>query len=357
MAFAWLAAGVAAVVVVLGVGCGGAAATRVAPVINPPPSATPVEVSDVTCTDGSPLRFSFYAFFEPVSYSADADPDSAGYHRHLGFEADILSALEAMDGAGLVFERGPVGEWPGNWLLSAGPDFDMSGGGITILESRTLDDDGNDAVRFTNGHIAFRQSLLVRADDIGRLVTHDLLTSDIKVGALAGTTGEARLLQLTGLTGADGVLVAGTVVVTETGTVAADGTGAYAITAADTTPNLEGRVSLMPPSDDMPQVVYLGDELGEAELLDALRGGEIDAVARGEIGNRTAARESGGELVVTALDPAVEYGGFTVPAAEGDLLACLNDKIDYLTDSRAIGYGEWLADPGVFMGRARGWRP
>ena len=311
----------------------------------------------MACTDGAPLRFSFYAFFEPVSYSADPDPDSAGYRTHLGYEADLLTALEAMDGAGLSFERRPVGEWPGNWLLSAGPDFDVSGGGITILESRTRDDDDNDAVRFTNGHIAFRQSLLVRAADAERLATHDILTADVKVGALAATTGESRFLQLTGLTSADGVVAAGTVVATEQGTLTADGSTAYVITAADTTPNLEGRISLQPPSPDMPQVIYLGDELGETELLDALRHGDIDAVARGEIGNRTAARESGGALVVTALDPAVEYGGFTVPASETALLDCLNDKIDYLTDNRSIGYAEWLADPQVFLRRAQGWTP
>lgn len=315
-----------------------------------------MEVSDVACTDGTPLRFSFYAFFEPVSFSADPDPDSAGFHTHEGFEADLLTALEAMDGAGLAFERRPVGEWPGNWLLSSGPDFDVSGGGITILESRTRDDDGKDAVRFTNGHIAFRQSLLVRAADAERLATHDMLTSDVRVGALAGTTGEARFLQLTGLTGSDGILAARTVITTPQGTLTADGTDAYVITAADTTPNLGGRSSLSPPSDGMPQVIYLGDDLGETELLDALRNGDIDAVARGEIGNRTAARDSGGMLAVAALDPAVEYGGFTVAAAETALLDCLNDKLDYLTDGRAIGYAEWLADPQVFMKRALEWR-
>ena len=315
-----------------------------------------MEVSDLACTDGTPLRFSFYAFFEPVSFSADPDPDSPGYQSHLGYEADLLTALEALDGAGLAFERRPVGEWPGNWLLSAGPDYDVSGGGITILESRTRDDEGNDAVRFTNGHIAFRQSLLVRAADAERLATHDMLTSDVRVGALAGTTGEARLLQLTGLTGSDGILAAGTVITTPQGTLTADGTDAYVITAADTTPNLEGHTSLSPPSDDMPQVIYLGDELGEAELLDALSNGDIDGVARGEIGNRTAARETGGTLAVTALDPEVEYGGFTVAASETALLSCLNDKLDFLTDSRAIGYAEWLADPQVFMRRAMEWR-
>ena len=310
----------------------------------------------MACTDWTPLRFSFYAFFEPVSHSADPDPDSAGYQTHLGYEADLLTALEAMDGAGLAFERRPVGEWPGNWLLSAGPDFDVSGGGITILESRTRDDDDNDAVRFTNGHIAFRQSLLVRAADAARLSTHDMLTSDVRVGVLAGTTGEARFLQLTGLTASDGILASGTVITMPQGSLTADGTDAHVITAAVTTPNLESRVSLMPPSDDMPQVIYLGDELGETELLTALRNGYIDGVARGEIGNRTAASESGGTLSVTALDPMVEYGGFTVAASETALLSCLNDKLDYLTDSRAIGYAEWLVDPQVFMKRALEWR-
>ncbi len=307
----------------------------------------------MACINGSPLRFSFYAFFEPVSHSADPDPDSAGYYTHLGFEADLLTALEAMDGAGLSFERMPVGEWPGNWLLSAGPQFDVSGGGITILESRTRDDDGNDAVRFTNGHITFRQSLLVRAGDAERLASHDILTSDVRVGALAYTTGESRFLQLTGLTDADGVVAPGTVIERERGTITADGTAAFVITTADTTPNLEGRSRLLPPTENMPQVIYLGDEIGESELLDALREGQIDAVARGEIGNRTAARESGGSLAVTALDPAVEYGGFTVSATETALLACLNNKIDYLTDNRAIGYAEWLADPQVFLRRAQ----
>ena len=347
-------------IVALAAACGGQIPTGTTPyshTLVPPPTATPVEVSAVACTDGTPLRFSFYAFFEPVSHSADRDPDSDGYHTHRGFEADLLSALESMDGAGLSFERRPVGEWPGNWLMSAGPDFDVSGGGITILESRTRDDDGNDAVRFTNGHIGFRQSLLVRAADAERLASHDVLTSDVRVGALAGTTGESRFLQLTGLTGADGVVAAGTVIATPQGTLTADGTEAYVITAADTTPNLEGRISIVPPSDDMPQVIYLGDELGETELLDALRNGDIDAVARGEIGNRTAARDSGGALAVTALDPAVEYGGFTVAAGNTALLDCLNDKIDYLTDNRAIGYAEWLPDPQVFLRRAQAWRP
>ena len=131
------------------------------------------------------LNVGFYAYFAPVSHSADEIPDSAGFNTHLGYEADLLTALESMDDAKLAFTRRAIPEWPGIWLLSAGDEFDIVGGGITILDSRTRDDAGNTAVAFTNGHITFRQSLLVRAEDVQRLAAHDALTSDVRVGALA----------------------------------------------------------------------------------------------------------------------------------------------------------------------------
>ena len=305
--------------------------------------------------DDRTLNMGFYAYFAPVSHSADENPDSAGFNTHLGYEADLLTALEAMDD-GLSFNRHAIAEWPGIWLKSAGDEFDIVGGGITILDSRTRNDAGDVAVAFTNGHIAFRQSLLVRIGDAERLASHDALTSNVRVGALAGTTGEARLLQLTGLADDNGVLAAGTRVETGAGEVVADGSAEYTITAAMASPLLEGRRHLYPPDDSMPQVVYLGDEMGERELLEALANGDIDAIARGEIGNTDSAQESDGIFAVTALDDAVEYGGFTIAAGDTDLLALLNERIDYLTDHRRIGYAEWRADPTVFMQRAEQWR-
>ena len=311
----------------------------------------------VACSSGDArtLNVGFYAYFAPVSHSADDSPDSAGFNTHLGYEADLLTALEAMDD-GLSFNRRAIGEWPGIWLHSAGDEFDIVGGGITILDSRTRDAAGNVAVAFTNGHIAFRQSLLVRAGDVERLTSHDALTSDVRVGALVGTTGEARLLQLTGLADDSGILIAGTRIETDAGEVVADGSAKYTITAAMASPRLEGRLHLYPPDDSMPRVVYLGDELGERELLNALANGDIDALARGEIGNTDAAQESGGAFVVTALDDAVEYGGFTIAAGDTELLALLNERIDYLTDHRRIGYAEWRANPTVFTQGAEQWR-
>ena len=309
------------------------------------------------CTsDGRPLKYGFYAFFKPVSYSADANPESPGFHVHRGYEADLLSALEAMKGAGLAFSRRGVGVWKDIWLRAAGPQFDMVGGGITILESRTLDAAGRKAVVFTSGHVAFRQSLLVRAEDAGRIRGHDDLGSDARVGALSGTTGEARLLVLTGLASPSGVLAAGVRVRTPRGEVTADGSGDYVIGAAGASPVLAGRTSIDPPSADMPRVVYLGSKLGEAELLAALREGRIDAVASGEVGNSDAVHASGGEFAVTALDPAAEHGGFALSAGDAALAACIGRKIDWLTDGRRIGYRQWRADPSVFMQRARLWR-
>ena len=68
--------------------------------------------------------------------------------------------------------------------------------------------------------------------DAARLASHDDLTSDVRVGALAGTTGEFRLLEMTGLVNAGGVLAAGVRIDTPAGTVIADGSPDYVITAA-----------------------------------------------------------------------------------------------------------------------------
>ena len=319
-----------------------------------PASAPAAPVASGACVAGT-LSFGFYAYFEPVSASAGAGPDDPAFATHTGYEADLLTALEAMEGAGLSFARAPIEPWEGIWLRSAG-EYDVVGGGITILDSRRRDAAGTELVAFTSGHIAFRQSLLVRADDAGRLRAHGDLTSADRVGALPGTTGEARLLQLAGLVeGENGVLVAGARVVTAEGEFTADGSDRWFITAAGSSPEFAGRTSIEPPADDLPRVIYLGDEAGEAELLAALAAGDIEAVARGEIGNRDAARESDGAFAVTALDPAVEWGGFTVSVERPALADCLDAHIDFLTNDRAIGYAEWSADPTVFLRRARLW--
>ncbi len=106
----------------------------------------------------------------------------------------------------------------------------------------------------------------------------------------------------------------------------------------------------------MPQVVYMGDVSGEAELLEALRTGQIDAVARGEIGNLTAGQTSMDALVVSAVDTSSrERGGFTFAVHDADLAACIDDRLNWLTDNQRLGYAEWHENPGIFMQRAAQW--
>ena len=300
------------------------------------------------------LKVGFYAFFEPVSYSASSDPNAADFNTHRGYEADLLTALEALEGAGLSFSRRAIEHWvdPNTgssiWLQSARPEYDIVGGGITILDARRRNAAGEQTVVFTSGHIAFRQSLLVRAEDAEGLASHDDLTSDVRVGVIAGTTGEARLLVLMRITDAEGVLAGGTRVDTPAGTITADGSMAYVITAAGASPQLEGRQRLSPSSETMPQVIYLG---GEIELLAALGNEDIDAVARGEIGNADAAHDSDGAFVVTAIDSEAEYGGFTVAVEDAALLALARDAAADVELSQCQGYGGCLErEPRIIIG-------
>ncbi len=336
-------------------------------------ACAPIVAAPATaCTTGErELKYGFYAYFEPVSYSEDRAPDAPGFDVHLGYEADLLTALEAMESANLSFSRHGIPVWDDIWLLAAGPHYDIVGGGITVLEARTRDATGRAAIVFTSGHIRFRQSLLVRAANVRQLARYEDLTAATRVGVLAGTTGEARLLEMTGITDADGVLIAGTRVANWEAVVA-DGSASYAITAGGATAGPDrrpppphpaapppaarasapvgGRQHLWPPAATMPQVVYLADE--EA-LFAALGAGRIDAVAGAEIGNRMGARNGGGAFEVTALDDRAEAGGFALAAADERLAACLDRMIDWLTDGGRIGYQEWLEDPAVFLRRAR----
>ena len=235
------------------------------------------------------LNYGFFADFRPVSFSENPDPGSPGFDSHRGYEADLLSALETMADAGLAFDRSGIGIWPGIWLLPAGADHDFVGGGITILESRTRDANGVEQVAFTSGHIAFRQSLLVRAEDAERYASHGDL-ADARVAALGSSTGEHRLLVLTGVVNSEGNLAAGTTIhLVDGSSLAADGSADYRITAAGASGNLASRVRIEGPAGTVKEVLIMSTD---QEQLNALSSGRVDALARGELGNLEASRNS-----------------------------------------------------------------
>ena len=327
--------------------CVWAAGTSIARTETPPR-----HLREACVEDGRRLEYGFFADFRPVSYSENLDPDSSGFDSHLGYEADLLTALETMEGAGLMFNRSAIEQWPGIWLLPATPRYDLVGGGITILESRTRDATGMPRVTFTSGHITFRQSLLVRAEDARRYGSHDDL-DDARVAVLGGSTGEHRLLELTGVVDAEGNLVAGTVVHLDDGTrLTADGSADYRITAAASTGNLSGRTRIEGTRGTVREVLVMSTD---QEQLDALDNGRVDAVASGGLGNHEASRNSNFRFVVTALDPEVEYGGFAFDKDDRALADCVDALINYLTDNRRVGFAQWVEDPEVFRKRARYW--
>ena len=90
-------------------------------------------------------------------------------------------------------------------------------------------------------------------------------------------------------------------------------------------------------------------------MFDALDSGQIDAIGRGEVGNRQATAASGGAYAVTALDSAAETGGFSLAATDEELASCIDERVNWLTEDRRIGYAEWLDDPSVFLSRAVLW--
>ena len=42
-------------------------------------------------------------------------------------------------------------------------------------------------------------------------------------------------------------------------------------------------------------------------------------------------------------------------ADDRDLLACLNDRLNYLTDDRSVTFSSWNDDRGIFLRRAAAW--
>ena len=84
--------------------------------------AAPAASADSCPETERTVRFGFYAYFEPVSHSAGGDPVAPGFDDHRGYEADLLTAIEAMEGVNLSFLRRGIAAWEDIWLLPVGPD-------------------------------------------------------------------------------------------------------------------------------------------------------------------------------------------------------------------------------------------
>ncbi len=324
-------------------GCGGSGATDVA--IAAACRAARETLADFPATR---INYGFYTDFNPVSYSSEeAQPK--------GYEPDLVAAVETFSQGKLSFNTLGIGNpFSGIWLKAAQEPYHMVGGGITALPERTRDAEGRQVIRFGVGHISFRQSLLVRSESV--ISQHDDLTSQHRVRVLRGATGEQRLLELTGIIDAAGFIGPGTQVhLAESGSLIAGDPGsesALRIAAGTGSAAIATRVRLVPAANDQPEVLYFNSE---SELISVLVDGEVDAVARGELGNRVTARDRPG-LRVTAIDmEGHERGAFSYPdtPAGNALRVVMNSAVACLTANGTVEFLQWLDSGGtVFAKRA-----
>ncbi len=302
------------------------------------------------------VQYGFYTDYNPVSYSVAQESSS---HRPMGYEPDLVAAVETLSGGKLSFDALALGNpFSGIWLKAAQEPHDMVGGGITALPERTRDAEGRPVIRFGVGHINFFQSLLVRV--ASAIEQHDDLTSEHRVGLERGTTGEKRLLELTGIIDTAGFIRAGTRVLLADGTLliagSPDSESALRIAAGTGSAAIDTRIRLTPHGDDQPEALYFNTF---DEQISALLEGAVDALAGDEVGNRIAARDIPG-LRLTAIDTGGnEQGAFSYPdtPAGNALRVTMNTAITCLTANRTIGFVEWFDSGGtIFAERAKQWR-
>ncbi|MFO1539244.1 MAG: substrate-binding periplasmic protein [Chloroflexota bacterium] len=253
------------------------------------PVASPATaaIPPVLRTEGT-LAVCSYRHFAPVSFGEGE-----------GYEADLVRAIAAVWGVAVSFT--PIETFDGIWLTPSDPALgcDLAIGGITPTEARI-----EQGATFSPLTARYAQTLLVRRADVdsGRIAGYPSFAgTDMVIGVVPGTTGE------------------------EYGRIRAAEAG-LAETAIRTYPS-------------------------EDELLVALAAGEIDAIARGEIGNRY--QESIDPSVVT-VDPR-DFGdgfGFALDPANPDLIAAIAATLGLVTADGTIGFADWLADPGIFLATA-----
>ncbi|PVZ69682.1 transporter substrate-binding domain-containing protein [Pelagibaculum spongiae] len=303
------------------------------------------------------LRYGFFSDFNPLSYAATLNEFSSEANDPLGYEPSLIKAVSLFGKGALQFQSIAIpNPFKGIWLDSASTDFDLVGGGITALENRRYvgSDHSSPLITFGVGHVSFRQSLLTRENF--EITNYHELNHGHKIGVLAGTTGEVRLLELVGYVDDAGYLSVGSLVGYPLD-IKLESHQGDVLSAAVQSQSLAGRVSLSYEERNLPQIIYFNNEF---DALLALESGDIDGFARGEIGNQVASvQDEGVELKVAVIDrQQVEYGAFSYPAtAEGDLLRGVMDKvISCLTDDNKVGFAQWNTNNEIFSQRANKFR-
>jgi ABC-type amino acid transport substrate-binding protein len=210
-----------------------------------------------------------------------------------GYEADLLRAIADEWRVGIEFN--PIEQFDGIWLTPSRLGCDIAIGGITPTQERK-----DQGAVFSPTTASFAQSLLVRrADyDSGRIISYkSFLDTKMIIGVVPGTTGESFAWQRAEEAG-------------------------------------------------LPRSVFK-QYFGEDELLAALKRGEIDAIARGEVGNRYQ-QGLDAELLTIDLRDFGEGFAMSLDPANTDFQKQFAEALASVTKSGTIGFVQWTANHGVF---------
>ena len=225
-----------------------------------------------------------YKNFEPVIYDAGE-----------GFEADLLKAIFHLWEVEYKFH--PSDDYEKIWLKpgETGSIFDIAAGGIDPKVHQ------DDKVLYSASTAKYSQSLLILKQNFtDKIITgyKSFATGDKKIGVIGNTTGET-----------------------------------YGKLRAE--------------ENELPFIIFKRFET-EDDMLSALMNGEIQAIARGSMGNEyqemkndkllTIEKKSFGETIAFALNP-----------KNIELRDSLNDAIKFITKQYTISYKEWLNDPKIFL--------
>ena len=226
-----------------------------------------------------------YSEFQPISYGVDGQ----------GFEGDLLRAIAAFWNISIKFQS--ITNYDNIWMLpSQVPHLaDIAMGGITPASYRI-----QQGAVFSVGTTSFAQSLLVRQHDVqsGLIDSYrSFKINHLKIGVVPGTTGEF-----------------------------------YASRRAK--------------ENNLPENTIVSYDT-ESLLIPALLEGEIDAIARGEIGNKYQELNHK-ELVYFERKDFHEHFSFALDNTNKNLAFALNSAIKLFTRNGTINYTHWSMNKQIF---------
>jgi ABC-type amino acid transport substrate-binding protein len=231
------------------------------------------------------LNVCSYSEFKPISYGNGQ-----------GYEADLLRSIAKLWRVNIQFH--PIKTYEKIWLLplNKNSSCDVAIGGITPAPYRHAQ-----GAIFSIGTGTFSQSLLVRRNDyetkrIGSYASFK--HSSMKIGVVPGTTGEV-----------------------------------YA--------HKRARAAGIP-------LTVFKQYASESQLLPALAKGEIDAIARGEVGNEYQASLNKNLVTIAKQNFSESFTIALKPSSCQHLHHAMNDAIRKVSRNGKITFKDWMKDNEVF---------